>query len=71
MAKGEKPAPMKGDIWQGEGRRGDKVRVVDIDTRGTPCVKWEGVDRRESGVCSVRSWSRKRWLIERDGKKVA
>lgn len=67
----KKPEPKVGDVWKGEGVRGDRVRVREITDRGTPSVRWEGVNRNESGLCSVRSWSRKRTLVERDGKAVA
>lgn len=59
-----------GDVWQSNGGA-LKIRALAIEFEGACLVvRWEGVNRRESGKCSLANFRRKRRLIERDGKRV-
>jgi hypothetical protein len=61
-----------GDVWQTNGGR-VKLRVKSVvpDTFGRMVVRWEGINRRDQGTCSLANFPKKRTLIERDGKAVS
>lgn len=62
----KEPAVQVGDVWQSNGPKMARVRVLEITSLGL--VRWSGITIRDAGA--ARDFARNRVLVERDGKPV-